>query len=298
MIDCTTHIVPVPHLSAELAGLRVAQLTDLHRGKLTSDKLLWKAVEQIREWQPDLILLTGDYVDSDPSDIAPCMHILSSLTNGTASITETVEEVLKPYIAPGQPALKGLEIRLAKTKRQASALPSPESIPNADMRRRLAPLGVYAVPGNHDAKAGLDLVQAALEGIGIAFLKNQSVKLPNGLWVVGLDEDYIGRPDVARAFADVEPDAPVLVMAHNPGEADLLKDRACIIFSGHTHGGQINVPILTARQLRRIKAKGYRAGWYDVGQARLYVNRGVGNTEVPFRFRCPPEAALFTLQPA
>lgn len=298
MIDCTTHIVPVPHLSAALAGLRVAQLTDFHRGKLTPDKLLWKAVEQVREWQPDLILLTGDFVDSDPSDIAPCMHILSKLTDGTASMAEALEEVIKQYIAPGQSASKGSAIRVVKTKQQALALHSPEGVPNTDPRRRLAPLGVYAVPGNHDAKAGLNLIQAGLEGIGIVFLKNQSVRLPNGLWLVGLDEDYMGRPDVACAFADVEPNAPVLVMAHNPGEADLLTDRACVIFAGHTHGGQINVPILTARQLKRIKAKHYRAGWYDVGQARLYVNRGVGNTEVPFRFRCPPEAALFILKPA
>ena len=242
MIDCTTHIVPVPHLPAELSGLRVAQLTDLHRGRLTSDNLLWKAVEQIRDWQPDLILLTGDFVDSDPSDIAPCMHILSRLTNGTASVAEMIEEVIEPYIAPGQSASKRSDIRLVKTKHQASALPSPAGVPNAGPRKRLAPLGVYAVPGNHDAKAGLDLIKTALEGIGIIFLKNQSVRLPNGLWLVGLDEDYHGKPDVARAFADIEPDAPVLVMAHNPGEADLLANRACVIFTGHTHGGRSMSP--------------------------------------------------------
>ena len=241
-MDCATHTVRVPNLPKELAGLRVAQLTDLHRGRLTSDDLIRRAVAHVCAWRPDLILLTGDFVDSDPADIGPCMRLIAPLTAACQA--------------------------------------------------------VYAVPGNHDAKAGLEQVQTALRGEGIVFLKNQNVRLAYGLWIVGLDEDYHGRPDIAQAFAGMEPNAPALVMAHNPGEADLLTCRACVIFSGHTHGGQINVPFFTARQLRRIKAKNYRAGWYDVGQARLYVNRGVGNTEVPFRFRCPPEAALFILQPA
>ncbi len=248
-LERTEHTVALPHLPAALAGLRVVQLTDLHRSRHTSDRLLRAAVAQCVAWRPDIILLTGDFVNHDPADIAPCMEIL----------------------APLAPRTTGGSI---------------------------APLGVYAVPGNHDRRAGLEQVQAGLAGLGITFLLNSSVRLDNGLALVGIDEDWHGTPDVELAFAGIPPDAPTLALAHNPGTADLMADRECLIFSGHTHGGQVNVPFLTAHVVRWIKAKHYRAGWYTVGRAQLYVNRGLGNADLPIRFRCRPEIALFTLSPS
>ncbi len=244
-MQTTRHRVVMPHLPPALNGLRVAQLSDFHRSRLTSDAVIREAVACARRERPDLIVLTGDFVNDDPADIAPCM------------------EMLAPLMQPG-----------------------------------IAPLGVYAVPGNHDVKAGLERIRQALEALGIVYLCNRNHRLANGLWLVGLDEDWYGTPDVNAAFADVPPDAPVLVLAHNPGEADLVADRECIVFSGHTHGGQVRVPILTARALKWIKAKHYRAGWYTTGKAQLYVNRGIGNADVPFRFLCPPEVAFFTLESA
>ena len=248
MIELAEHKVAVPYLPPELAGLRVAHLTDLHRGRLTSDALLREAVSIVCEAKPDLILLTGDFVGGDPDDLAPCLDILAPLT---------------PRHAP----------------------------------RDFAPLGVYAVPGNHDVDAGLALVQSALEAAGIMFLRNRNVRLANGLWLAGLDEDIYGTPDTTRAFAGIPDESPVLVLVHNPAEAELVADRRCMVFSGHTHGGQIWLPFLTPCILRRIRAKHYRAGWYSVGKAELYVNRGLGNADVPFRLGCPPEAALFMLAP-
>lgn len=242
-MQTTRHRVVVLHLPPSLNGLRVAQLSDFHRSRLTSDALIAEAVACVCRESPDLILLTGDFVNDDPADIAPCMKLLAPLVNSG-----------------------------------------------------IAPLGVYAVHGNHDVKADLAKLQQALEDSGIVYLRNQSRCLANGLWIVGLDEDWYGTPDVVAAFADVQADAPVLVLAHNPGEADLVADRNCIVFSGHTHGGQIRLPIITKRALKWIKAKHYRAGWYTTGKARLYVNRGIGNADVPFRFLCPSEVTFFTLE--
>ena len=243
MIQTTRHRVIVPHLPASLNGLRVAQLSDFHRSRLTPDGLIAESVARVARESPDLILLTGDFVNDDPADIAPCMKLLAPLIESS-----------------------------------------------------IASLGVYAVHGNHDVKADLAKLQQALEAGGIVYLCNQSRRLANGLWIVGLDEDWYGMPDVARAFADVPDDAPVLVLAHNPGEADLVANRACVVFSGHTHGGQIRLPLVTKHALKWIKAKHYRAGWYTTGKAQLYVNRGIGNADVPFRFLCPPEVTFFTLE--
>ena len=169
----------------------------------------------------------------------------------------------------------------------------------APCARILAPLqarlGVYAILGNHDYSADGAAVERHLTELGFHVLLNRSMLLPNGLRIVGLDDDRKHRTDVPRAFREVGTDEPTLVMAHNPALIERMADRECIVFSGHTHGGQVRVPILTKREIRRIGAKHYAQGWYTVGEARLYVNRGLGQVGIPFRLFCRPELALFTL---
>jgi predicted MPP superfamily phosphohydrolase len=160
-----------------------------------------------------------------------------------------------------------------------------------------ARLGVYAVLGNHDYYTDARAVERMLTRLGIQVLVNRSACV-EGLYLVGLDDDRHGQPDIARAFSDVPPGAPILAMAHNPAFAERLAERDCIVLSGHTHGGQVHLPVLTAREVRRIGAKHYRAGWFQVGKARLYVNRGLGHVGIPLRLFCRPEVAVFTLEPA
>lgn len=241
MIQVTKHTVVVPNLPEALRGLRVAHLTDLHRSDLTPDRLLRHAVARTNEANPDLILLTGDYVTNNPADIEPCAHILAALH---------------------------------------------------------APLGVYAILGNHDNYTDGPEMACSLERVGIEVLLNHSVRIADGLHVVGLEEERFGRPDITQAFREVAPTDAALVLVHNPAYAEQLSSHACILFAGHTHGGQIWVPVLTKRQLLRIGAKHYRAGWYTLGKAKMYVNRGLGKVGMPIRFRCRPEIALFTLTPA
>jgi predicted MPP superfamily phosphohydrolase len=239
VIQITRHRVKVPNLPAELRGLRIVQLSDLHRSKYTQDRRLRHAVAQANAACPDLILLTGDFVTADPADIEPCSHILSPLH---------------------------------------------------------APLGRYAVLGNHDFTAGAQAVECMLTRLGIHVLTNESVRLENGLRLVGLEDDRHGKPDPVRAFREVRPDEPTLVLSHNPVGAELISQHDCIVFSGHTHGGQIRLPLLTEREVRKIGSKHYREGWFTVGKARLYVNRGLGQVGLPVRFLCRPEMSIFTLE--
>ncbi len=171
----------------------------------------------------------------------------------------------------------------------------------APCARILAPLharlGVYAILGNHDYSTDAPAVENALTHLGFTVLLNRSLLLSGGLRLVGLDDDRFHRTNVMQAFAEVRPDEPTLVMAHNPALVELLADRECLVFSGHTHGGQVRVPILTKREIRRIGAKHYERGWYTVGKARVYVNRGLGSVGIPLRLFCRPELALFMLEP-
>ena len=158
-----------------------------------------------------------------------------------------------------------------------------------------ARLGVCAILGNHDYSTDGPAVELHLRELGFDVLLNRSLLLPNGLRIVGLDDDRFHHTDVPQAFRDVQPNEPTLVMAHNPALVERLADRECVVFSGHTHGGQVRVPVLTRREIRRIGAKHYAQGWYTVGKAKLYVNRGLGRVGIPLRLFCRPELALFTL---
>lgn len=173
----------------------------------------------------------------------------------------------------------------------------PEDVaPVAELLKPLnAPLGVYGILGNHDFRAGQSRMRTALQGVGVTMLDDRMERLPCGLTLVGMTDDIEGDGIQGRAFEGVAEDEAVLALIHNPTDAERFAEKSCVAVSGHTHGGQVVVPFLTAWKLRNIHAKRYRAGFYRVGKVTLYVNRGVGNVGVPFRFGAKPEVALFTL---
>jgi predicted MPP superfamily phosphohydrolase len=176
--------------------------------------------------------------------------------------------------------------------------------------RLTAPLGVYAVLGNHDFSVRNALgirrhrqlhqaVADALTARGVVVLRNQTVQLQrgaSGLYLAGVDDLWSRCCDLNRVFADMEPDRPRIVLAHNPQTIDQLEGRRCdLMLSGHTHGGQVNWPGL-GRPMLSKRAKRFAAGLYQHNGAYLYVNKGVG-FGFRFRFGVRPEVAVATLRP-
>ncbi|HEV8606417.1 MAG TPA: hypothetical protein VGQ99_13675, partial [Tepidisphaeraceae bacterium] len=97
-----------------------------------------------------------------------------------------------------------------------------------------------------------------------------------------------------KAFQGVHRDEPNVTLSHNPDSIfSLARHGAHFVLAGHTHGGQIRIPILGSLVLP-VRFKQYDQGLFDVRGAKLYVSRGVG-CRVPVRFRCPPEVTTFTL---
>jgi predicted MPP superfamily phosphohydrolase len=177
--------------------------------------------------------------------------------------------------------------------------------------RLQAPHGVYAVLGNHDFSVRNALgfrryphlhraVAEALRAEGIRVLKNESVRLTRGdgaLHLAGVDDLWSRVCDLDRAFAGLCPSVPRVVLAHNPLTVDYLADQRCdLMLSGHTHGGQINLPGLGRITLGR-KGRRYAAGLYRCGETYLYVNKGVG-FGFRVRYGVRPEVAVLTLRPA
>jgi uncharacterized protein len=166
-----------------------------------------------------------------------------------------------------------------------------------------APLGVYAVLGNHDYFGDAPRLRSLLEARGVRVLCNEPVPLWVGqglIWLVGLDDALAGRPSFRRAFAGVPANDFKLLLAHEPDLADEAAHYGVALqLSGHTHGGQLRHSQYGALVLPRLGWR-YPQGLYHVagGATQVYTNRGIGVSGTRLRYGCPPEVALLTLRPA
>ena len=168
-----------------------------------------------------------------------------------------------------------------------------------------APLGVFAVAGNHDVYAGWADVRARLERLPLILLVNETRVVEwNGarLAVVGTGDPAGGRggtatggPDLARAFAGAPTDAFALVLAHNPALWPAIAERgATLTLSGHTHWGQFALPSLGWSLASPFLE--HSMGGYERDGALLYIHPGTNYWGIPFRLGTPPEVAVVTLR--
>jgi predicted MPP superfamily phosphohydrolase len=234
----------LPGLDPAHDGLRVAQLSDLHVGPRTPVDLLRDAIDRANAFQPDLVVLTGDYLSRERSGVG------------------LVREQLGGLRAP-----------------------------------------TVAVLGNHDHWVDPRGAARALAAHGYAVLRNQNTSLTlrgAPFTVVGIDDLMSGQARVADALRGARRDGSRLVLAHGPKTADQLQraGERILCLSGHTHGGQIRIPLLTPLMLRTIAHEPYDRGLFRLGPVQLYVNRGVGSSVMRLRVNSPPEVTLATLRRA
>ncbi len=165
---------------------------------------------------------------------------------------------------------------------------------------KAAPLGALAVLGNHDVAetARAKRVISTLEASGIRVLRDEAavVETDRGaLWIAGIDDAILGRPNPIRAFADVPTGAAALALWHEPDYAEQTAALGAFAqLSGHSHGGQVRLPGVGAVFLPP-GGRRYPMGFAEVGAMHVYTSRGVGVYVPPVRFNCPPEVTLVTL---
>lgn len=163
------------------------------------------------------------------------------------------------------------------------------------LSRAVAPLGSYAAIGNHEHIAGVEEVSAALETHGIQVLCNASVPLPGeaGFFLTGIDSLW-GWPDLG-VVSRAPTNSRHILLAHEPdGFLHLNDSRIALQIAGHTHGGQIRLPLYGALHLP-IRGKKFDQGLFEREGRYLYVNRGIGTLPPHVRFDCRPEITLFEL---
>ncbi|HBW51195.1 MAG TPA: hypothetical protein DEF47_14970 [Herpetosiphon sp.] len=244
--------LPIANLPERFRGMRIAQMSDLHINAYTTSADLARAVAQINQLNPDMVLLTGDFVDWDA--------------------------------------------------RFADAATEP-------FRQLRAPEGIYSVLGNHDYYSGkIDIIKQAIQRHDLGLLVNQHTILRRGadqLVLVGFDDPRHNRSGGPRLSPEsINPEAALkgtpknvarLAMVHNPVIVPhfVANYQLDVILSGHTHGGQFQVPILTDQLVGN--AEYFVRGHYDLGKSQVYVNSGFGFTGPPLRFRSAPEITLINL---
>lgn len=161
-----------------------------------------------------------------------------------------------------------------------------------------ARLGVFAVLGNHDWWFDAPRVEAALENAGISVLEDESVPITvNGedLWLAGVSDYWEGRHDIGAALAGVPEDRPVVLFTHNPDIFPEVPERVSLTVAGHTHGGQVYLPLIGRPVVPSRFGQRYAAGHVVEGGRHLFVSTGLGTSILPIRFRVPPEVAVLTL---
>jgi hypothetical protein len=163
-----------------------------------------------------------------------------------------------------------------------------------------APHGVWAVLGNHDHYTDSELTMRALERNHLGLLNNANTTLRRGgdaIQLTGIDDWSWAGTDWRRAFQGLERNRATILLSHQPSVLDLGETRGMsLILSGHTHGGQIDLPLLGAPARFATKDLKYARGLFKRGNTQLYVSSGTGVIGLPVRFGVRPEIAVLRLR--
>jgi predicted MPP superfamily phosphohydrolase len=230
--------------------LSLVAIADLHAGGPNmAVEHIERVVERANALRPELVVLLGDYIASH----------------------RFVTERVPPDVWAGQFA------RLA------------------------APLGVWAILGNHDWWRGVDAVRGAFQRAGIPCLENRAVLLGKGsarFWIAGLGDQlahrigrsaFRGEDDLPGTLGQVTTDDPVILLAHEPDIFVRVPRRVSLTLAGHTHGGQIRIPLLWPSFVPSRYGARFAYGHIVEGGRHMIVSGGLGTSFAPVRLGVPPE---------
>lgn len=162
-----------------------------------------------------------------------------------------------------------------------------------------APLGTVAVLGNHDWWLDGERVERALASAGIVVLENEAYPLRyqgQPLWIVGIADLWTRKPDIPGSLRQVRGNDPVILITHNPDIFPDVPPRVNLTLAGHTHGGQVNFPVVGRLVVPSKYGQRFAMGHIVENGRHLFVGGGVGTSILPVRFRVPPEVVILELR--
>jgi predicted MPP superfamily phosphohydrolase len=161
---------------------------------------------------------------------------------------------------------------------------------------------VVAVMGNHDHRMNTGVIRRVMRDSGMIDLNNKVHTVRRGdacLHFAGVDSVMRQRARLDQVMAQLPAEGTAILLAHEPDFADIsaATNRFVLQLSGHSHGGQIRIPLLTRLALPPHSQR-YSMGVMQADKMMVYTNRGIGVVGLPLRFNCPPEIAVITLRAA
>jgi predicted MPP superfamily phosphohydrolase len=162
-----------------------------------------------------------------------------------------------------------------------------------------APLGVYAILGNHDWWYNGAKVRRALEDGGIQVLEDEVTEVKwrdKSFWLAGLADLWTRPQRVSDTIAKAPQNSIVIALAHNPDIFPSLPRSVPLLLAAHTHGGQVNLPLIGTPIVPSRFGSKYTAGHVFENGHHMFVTTGIGTSILPVRFRVPPEIVILTIR--
>jgi len=166
----------------------------------------------------------------------------------------------------------------------------------AALKTLKAPLGVYAVLGNHDHWRDGPTMKRAVSAAGIPVLANQAVRA-GPLTIAGADDIHTGNADVEALMPAAALPGPTLVLSHSPDIAPVLPPQFGLVLAGHTHCGQIVLPMVGRLATASRYSERYACGMVREGGRTTIVSAGIGTSVLPLRFGAPPDFWIISIGP-
>lgn len=254
--------VQAPAWPSSTAPLRVVLLSDIHTDPIhMTPTRVRDIVRRVNALHPDVVLLAGDYVGGD-------------------------------WLSAHRERKEGAR-NLRNSRRLEEGLNAIAGF--------TAPLGVYAVLGNHDCWWNCAHVAEILAANGIHVLDNTSAAIdrPGGpVWIIGMADNMTQTPDFAAALQGVPDGAATITLIHEPDPFGYAPAPAGNLqLSGHTHAGQVRFPFIGAPIRNSPYQEPTAKGFLVQDNRILVVTRGMGESGIPVRFNAPPQIMLLTIHP-
>ena len=168
----------------------------------------------------------------------------------------------------------------------------------AALKNLRAPLGVYSILGNHDWWYNGEKVRRAFEQNGIHVLEDEVAEVKwhdRSFWLVGLADLWTRPQHISETMAKVPSGSTVIALTHNPDIFPRIPQNVPLLLAAHTHGGQVNLPLIGTPIVPSDFGQKYTAGHVFENGHHLFVTTGIGTSIFPVRFRVTPEIVILTV---
>jgi uncharacterized protein len=279
--------LPIKNLPKELSGLKIVQFSDLHLHPKISGQFLTKCIRKINQLKPDIIVFTGDFIcQCKLEDKKRLLDTLNRLSAPFGCYAIVGNHDYQTTVSINEEGVYDCIDQQSSHIRQGFKRLFSPVYPKGVVSEKAKQVPIHPELIDLLKKTPFQLLDNTTELVSI-----------NGsrINITGVGEYMLGKCLPEQAFKKFDPGYPGIVLAHNPDCIPLLSSYpGDVILSGHTHGAQVNLPLIW-NHFTLMEQPSFKKGLFQTHGKWLYVNRGIGSV-MPFRWFSLPEITLLTLE--